>query len=169
MDQQRRCPKGCICIDLVKDGWRATDHRETHLLQMICWLGLRERMGSFGLYRGWGDGEEEVGDGWRGEEETEEVTVGKRTKTRRAWQSPRPCRGQRRLQAHQAATHLMWSLLCYSVACGMQRWPTYEAVDCKASGWTPETSGGLQHSTPNTLYLAHSLYHTVPPWSERYV
>lgn len=77
-------------IDLVKDGWRATNHRETHLLQMIRWLDLRERMESFELYREWRDGEEEVGDRRRGEEAREEVTVGKRTKTRRAWAVPDP-------------------------------------------------------------------------------
>lgn len=140
-------------IDLVKDGWRATNHRKMHLLQMTRWLDLRERMESFELYREWRDGEEEVGDGRGGEE----VTVGKRTKTRRAWNAPDP------------AEENFDSLLCYSVGCGMQRWPLYEAVYCKASGWTPETFGGLQHSTPNTLYFAHSLYLTVPPGRERYI
>ncbi|KIO16569.1 hypothetical protein M407DRAFT_47552, partial [Tulasnella calospora MUT 4182] len=40
-------------IDLVKDAWRATNHRDSHLLQMLRWLDLRERMVAFGLYMEW--------------------------------------------------------------------------------------------------------------------
>ncbi|KIO32099.1 hypothetical protein M407DRAFT_53075, partial [Tulasnella calospora MUT 4182] len=40
-------------IDLVKDAWRATNHRDSHLLQMLRGLDLRERMVAFGLYMEW--------------------------------------------------------------------------------------------------------------------
>lgn len=76
-------------IDVVKDAWRATNHRDSHLLQMLRWLDLRERMIAFGLYMEWWDGIE------MRETENEgglidEVVVGKQTRLRRAWQVPDP-------------------------------------------------------------------------------
>ncbi|KAG8971131.1 hypothetical protein FRC05_011500 [Tulasnella sp. 425] len=76
-------------IDVVKDAWRATNHRDSHLLQMLHWLDLRERMVAFGLYMEWRDGI----DAREGEDEGEpinEVVVGKQTRLQRTWQVPDP-------------------------------------------------------------------------------
>ncbi|KAG9007393.1 hypothetical protein FRB90_009404 [Tulasnella sp. 427] len=79
-------------IDLVKEAWRATNHRGTHLLQMLCWLDLHERVTALEAYIDWRDRAEAAKMAARAvaAEEDKEVMVRKQTTTRRAWQVPNP-------------------------------------------------------------------------------
>ncbi|KAG8940175.1 hypothetical protein FRC04_005600 [Tulasnella sp. 424] len=91
-------------IDLVKEAWRASNHRDGHFLQMICWVDLRERIDVLELYLCWRDKKwppERTGEGAEDREGDQErrgdgqgdggaVTVKKRSGVNKRWSVPDP-------------------------------------------------------------------------------
>ncbi|KAG8943222.1 hypothetical protein FRC04_003132 [Tulasnella sp. 424] len=95
-------------IDLVKEAWQASNHRDGHFLQMIHWVDLRERIDTLELYLCWrdekwppertGEGEGEGADGGEGNQERGgdgqgdggAVTVKKQTGAHNGWDVPDP-------------------------------------------------------------------------------
>ncbi|KIO16733.1 hypothetical protein M407DRAFT_33606 [Tulasnella calospora MUT 4182] len=88
-------------IDLVKEAWRASNHRDGHLLQMIRWVDLRERIDALELYLCWRDevwplekaGEREGGgdgDGDGERERGEGDMVEKQMAAQKGWNVPDP-------------------------------------------------------------------------------